>query len=294
MPNVQANGIKIEYEEIGSPLAPPLLLIHGLGTQMVLWPDEFCGQLAARGFRVIRFDNRDVGLSTKFDEQCPDPVPLQAQVMAGEAVDAPYTLNDMAADAVALLGVLGIGSAHIVGASMGGMIAQLVAIDHPQATLSLTSIMSTPNPRWDEASPEVVEASAQPLPSGRAEAIAQGVEMWRVLNGPGFEFDEELMRKAEARAYDRSVDTAGRARQSIAILTNGDRTRPLGNVKAPTLVIHGDGDPLVPVSGGYATAEAVPGAKMVVIEGMGHELPRGAWAQMIDAIAKHAGAGAGA
>ncbi len=285
MPRAAANGIEIEYEEIGSPLATPLLLIMGLGAQMVLWPDEFCEQLAARGFRVIRFDNRDVGLSTKFDEQCPDPGALQAKLMAGEAVEPPYTLNDMAGDAVALLSALGIESAHIVGASMGGMIAQLVAIEQPQATRSLTSISSTPNPQLDDASPAAAEALLTPPPTGREEAIAYGVEMQRVLYGPGFEFDEELVRETVTRAYDRSVDTAGTARQLVAILTNGDRTEALRGVKAPALVIHGDADPLVPIRSGYETAEAIPGAKMLVVEGMGHEMPQGAWPRVIDGIA---------
>jgi len=285
MPNVRANGISIEYDEFGDRDSTPLLLIMGLGGQMVMWDESFCEQLADRGFRVIRFDNRDVGLSTKFHEECPHPASLLADAWQGKSINPPYTLDDMAQDAAGLLGALGIPSAHVVGASMGGMIAQLLAIRHPHQVLTLTSIMSTTgNPELPQAEPSVLALLMQPVPAGREARIESAVGAWRVIAGPGFEFDEARIRERAGLSYDRDPDPTGMARQLLAVVSAGSRKEALRSVTVPTLVIHGDADPLAPIAGGFDTAEAVPGAKMLVIEGMGHALPEGAWPRVMDAI----------
>ncbi len=290
MPNVRANGIDIEYEEFGEQGAAPLLLIMGLGAQMVMWTEQFCNELAGRGFRVIRYDNRDVGLSTKFQEQCPDPRAVLAEVMQGKSVDPPYTLSDMAQDAAGLLEALGISAAHIVGESMGGMIAQLLAIQSPERVLTLTSIMSTTgNPDLPQADPEVVTLLMRPVPDEREARIEQGLEAARLISGPGFEFDEARARELAELALDRDPDPNGIARQMLAVVSGGSRKDALSSVTAPTLVIHGDADPLVPIAAGYDTAEAIPNARMMVIEGMGHGLPEPAWPGVIDAVAELAG-----
>lgn len=285
MPNVRANGITIEYEEFGRPDSTPLLLIMGLGAQMVMWHESLCGQFADRGFRVIRFDNRDVGLSTKFHEACPNPAQLIAEVFQGRSVEPPYSLDDMAQDAAGLLQALGIPAAHVVGASMGGMIAQVLAIQHPQRVLTLTSIMSsTGNPTLPQPEPDVLRLLMQTPPAERQGAIEHGMRMWRALHGPGFAFDEVRIREVVELAYDRDPDPEGTARQLLAILTTASRKDALASLAIPSLVIHGDADPLVPIAAGYDTAEAIPGARMLVIDGMGHELPEGAWPQVVDAV----------
>lgn len=285
MPSVPANGIRIEYEEFGDQDSPPLLLIMGLGGQMLMWDERFCNQLADSGFRVIRYDNRDAGLSTKFHESCPNPGQLLIALLQGKSVNPPYTLDDMAQDAAALLQALAIPSAHVVGASMGGMIAQLLAIHHPQHVRTLTSIMSTTgNPDLPQPEPDVLALLMQPVPTEREARIEHGMVMWHALAGPGFEFDEVRTRELTELSYDRDPDPEGTARQLLAILTANSRKDALSSVTIPTLVIHGDADPLVPIAGGFDTAEAIPGAGMLVIEGMGHELPEGAWPRMIDTI----------
>jgi pimeloyl-ACP methyl ester carboxylesterase len=285
MPNVPANGISLECEEFGGHDSTPLLLIMGLGAQMVMWEDKFCGQLASRGFRVIRFDNREVGLSTKFHDKCPNPAPLFVDLLQGKTIVPPYTLDDMADDAAGLLQALGVSEAHVVGASMGGMIAQLLAVHHPNRVLTLTSIMSTTgNPDLPQGNPDVLTLLAQPMPTERKAAIEHAMTMSRALAGPGFEFDEARTRRLAELSYDRDPDPAGIVRQLLAIMTAASRKDALRSVATPTLVVHGDADPLVPIAGGFDTAEAIPGAKMLVIEGMGHELPEAAWPQVIDAI----------
>ena len=285
MPNVPVNGINIEYEEFGEQSATPLLLIMGLGAQMVRWPEPFCQQLASRGFRVIRYDNRDVGLSTKFHEQCPDPGQLLGDVLQGKDVSVPYTLDDMADDAAGLLQALEIPTAHVVGASMGGAIAQLVAIHHPRQVLTLTSIMSsTGDPDLPQPAPEIMALLVKPVPDEREAMVQQSIETSRTLYGPGFTFDEARIREMIELSLDRDPDRTGQGRQMLAIVSAGSHKEALGSVKAPTLVIHGDADPLVPIAGGYDTAEAIPGAKMLVIEGMGHSQPEGAWPRIIDSI----------
>ena len=285
MPNVRVNGVSLEYEEFGEKDATPLLLIMGLGAQMVMWREAFCERLASRGYHVIRYDNRDVGLSTKFQEQCPDPGHLLQNVVQGKIINLPYTLDDMADDAAGLLQALGIPAAHVVGASMGGAIAQLFAIYHPRQMLTLTSIMSsTGNSDLPQPEPEILGLLFKPVPEEREVRVQQSLETSRTLSGPGFEFDEAASRELIELTLDRDPDRTGMGRQMLAIMSAGSRKEGLGSVKAPTLVIHGVADPLVPIAGGYDTAEAIPGAKMLAIEGMGHSLPEGAWPRVIDSI----------
>jgi len=287
MPRARANGIEIEYDTFGKPTDPALLLIMGLGAQMILWDEEFCEQVAARGYHVIRFDNRDIGLSTKFDQGGMPNImaAMSAAMMRKPVEDAPYTLRDMAADAAGLLDALHIDTAHVVGASMGGMIAQTMAINHPTRVRSLTSIMSTTgNPDLPPAKPEAAAVLITPVPEGREANIERGVSVFRAIGSPGFAFDEEGVRRRAARAYDRCFHPAGVARQLVAIIASGSRKGALGAINIPTLVIHGADDPLVPLAGGLDTAESIPGAEIVIIEGMGHDLPRAAWPRIIDAI----------
>jgi pimeloyl-ACP methyl ester carboxylesterase len=281
MPRAAANGIEIEYETFGDPSTDPLLLVMGLGAQMISWDEAFCEQLAARGFHVIRFDNRDVGLSTKM-EAAGEPDLFAA--FAGDA-KPPYRLEDLADDAVGLLDALKIEAAHIVGASMGGFVSQLIAINHPEHVLSLTSIMSGPGGRDQEApTPLAAEVLTKVPPSTREGRIEHGVWVRRVLSGSMDPFDEADERRRSERAYDRSYYPMGAARQLLAVLAADSRLERLKEVGVPTLVIHGIDDPLVPVENGRRTAAAVPGARLIEFEGMGHELPERVWLQVIDAI----------
>jgi pimeloyl-ACP methyl ester carboxylesterase len=288
MPRARVREIELEYETFGREGDPALLLIMGLGAQMIFWHDDFCGALVERGFRVVRFDNRDVGRSTWLDAAgMPDVMGVMAEVLQGRPVEAPYLLRDMAGDTAGLLEVLDIPAAHVVGASMGGMIAQTLAIEHPERVRSLTSIMSTTGSRdLPPARPEAMGALLTPIPTEREAAIERSVEIFRLIGSPGFPFDETEMRARAARAFDRGVNPAGVARQLVAILASGSRREALGSVRAPTLVIHGAADPLVPVEAGRDTAQAVPGAELLEIEGMGHDLPQALWPTFVDAIAK--------
>ncbi len=290
MPRASANGIELEYDTFGNPADPPLLLVMGLGAQMILWEEEFCEQLAASGFHVIRFDNRDVGMSTQLDAAgVPNVFEAMAAATAGKPVTAPYTLAEMADDTVALMTALGIERAHVVGASMGGMIAQTLAIRHPDRLLSMTSIMSaTGDPALPPAKPEAMRVLLTPPPSDRDGMIAHGIDAWKVIGSPGFPFDEDRMRSIFGRAFDRGVHPGGTARQLVAIMASGNRTNDLRAITVPSLVIHGDADPLILIEAGRATADAIPGATLLVIEGMGHDLPRGVWQPIIDAIGAHA------
>lgn len=290
MANASANGIRIEYETFGDSSASPLLLIMGLGAQMILWDEQFCEQLAAKGHYVIRFDNRDIGLSTKFNEAgIPNVMEAMSAIMSGEAISSPYSLNDMADDSVGLLDTLNIDKAHICGASMGGMIAQTVAIRHPDRVLSLTSIMSSTGDRsLPQGTPDAMAVLLTPAPQEREASIEHSLKVWRTIAGPGFPLDEERIRNRATLSYDRCFNPAGVARQLIAVMAHGDRTPALDSVTAPTLVIHGADDPLVPVECGKATAEAIPGADILIIDGMGHDLPPGAWPQIVDAITANA------
>jgi pimeloyl-ACP methyl ester carboxylesterase len=286
MPTVESNGIRIAYEEFGDPGATPLLLIMGLGAQMILWRDDFCQTLAGRGYRVIRFDNRDAGASTWMDDRgMPDIMGIFSAVAARQPVTVPYLLRDMAADAAGLLTALDIGRAHVVGASMGGMIAQTLAIEAPERVRSLTSIMSsTGNPDLPPPRPEAMAVLLTPPPPDREGAIARGVEVFRTIGSPGFPFDEAEVRRLAARSYDRGFNPAGTARQLAAILGSGSRVERLRELRVPALVIHGTDDPLVPFAAGEDTAKAIPGAQLLAIEGMGHDMPRPVWPRIIDGI----------
>ncbi len=285
MPNVTANGIQIEYDTFGDGSAPALLLIIGAGGQMIYWEYEFCESLAKKGLYVIRFDNRDSGLSTKFDEA---GIPDMMAAMEGKPVAAAYSLDDMAADTVGLLDALGIRKAHICGSSMGGEIAQIISYRYPEHVLSLTSIMSsTGNPELPQMKPEVLAAVFKPVPGEREAYIEHNVNLWRTLWSPGFPFDEKRLRMVLAEGYDRSYYPPGMIRQSLAVLKNGYRKSSIASIKAPTLVIHGDGDPLMSVEGGKETAQLIPGAKLLIINGMGHDMPKEVWPKIIDAISNH-------
>jgi pimeloyl-ACP methyl ester carboxylesterase len=290
MPNITANGIQIEYDTFGDKSSPPLLLIMGWGVQMIGWDEEFCKQLADKGLYVIRFDNRDVGLSTKFEEAgIPDIMELMAAVAQGQEVESPYSLNDMADDAVGLLAALGLEKAHVCGMSMGARITQVIGYRHPARVLSLIPIMGTTgNPDLPPAKPEAMEVLATPAPQEREAYIEHTVKTGPVLGGSGFPFDEKRARDFAARTYDRAFYPQGQTRQMAAIVAGGNRKPLLAGVTAPTLVIHGSEDPLVPLEGGLDTADGIPGAEMLIIEGMGHGLlPVGAWPQIIEAIAGH-------
>jgi pimeloyl-ACP methyl ester carboxylesterase len=286
MPRATVNGIELEYDTFGDPHEPPLVLIMGLGAQMILWEEEFCEELAASGLFVVRFDNRDVGMSTQLDAAgVPNVFEAMQAALAGKPVQAPYTLAEMADDTVALMDALGIARAHVVGASMGGMIAQTVAIRHPERLLSLTSIMSsTGDTALPPAKPEAMRVLLTPPPGDREGNVARTIEAWKVIGSPGFPFDEDRMRAIFGRAFDRGYHPNGVARQLTAIMASGNRTPRLRELTVPSLVIHGEADPLILVEAGRATADAIPGATLLVIDGMGHDLPRGVWQPIITAI----------
>lgn len=286
MTTARANGIQIEYDTFGSAGDPALLLIMGLGAQMTLWPEPFCQQLAEHGLFVIRFDNRDVGLSSKIEG---GPAPDMMAALTGDTSSASYKLDDMADDAAGLLDALGIAKAHIAGASMGGMIAQAFAIRHPDKTLSLCSIMSTTgDTSVGQASPEAMAGLMAPPPTTRDEAIDAALKANKAIGGT-YPVDEARARADVAAAYDRCYYPEGTARQLLAILASGDRTEGLHGVRVPTLVIHGEVDPLVNVSGGKATAGAIPGARLVVVAGMGHDMPEPTWPQIVPAMVENVG-----
>jgi pimeloyl-ACP methyl ester carboxylesterase len=290
MPAVTANGIQIEYDTFGDSSFPALLFIAGCGAQMDVWDVEFCELLAATGHFVIRFDNRDAGLSTKFDEAgIPDMMAAIRAVMEGRTVESAYSLDDMADDSVGLLDALGIEKAHICGASMGGMIAQVIACRHPKRVLSLTSIMSTTgNPDLPQGKPDAIAAVVAPAPEERGAYVEHYVNTWRRIWSPGFPFEEKRVRTFMEKSYDRSYYPQGMARQNTAILASGDRRPSLSSIRIPTLVIHGADDPLIPVEGGKDTARVIPGAGLLIIHGMGHDMPKGAWAEIAAAISRHA------
>jgi pimeloyl-ACP methyl ester carboxylesterase len=281
---VGPSGIDVAYERFGDPSAPPVLLIMGLATQMLGWPDGFCTMLVERGLQVIRFDNRDIGLSTHLhDARQPD----LAAAFAGDTSSASYLLSDMAADTAGLLDALELDGAHVVGASMGGMIAQALAIDHPERVRSLTSIMSTTGDHAvGQATEEALGALLAPPARNRSEAMDRTVAVFRAIGSPEFELDEAELRERAGLSFDRSNDPTGVARQLLCIIASPDRTQGLGSLSVPTLVIHGAADPLVDVSGGRATAAAIAGAELVVIEGMGHDLPRALWPRITGAVAE--------
>jgi pimeloyl-ACP methyl ester carboxylesterase len=281
-----ANGIELAYQEMGPAGGEPLLLVMGLATQMIAWAEGFCGLLAERGFRVVRFDNRDIGRSTKLESA---GVPRRADMMLGRRASAPYLLRDMAADTTGLMDHLGIDSAHVVGASMGGMIAQTVAVESPERVRSLVSIMSNTGSRWTGMPSRRAMAVllARP-PRGREAAIERAVRTFKVIGSPGYPFEEDRVRDVAGRSYARGHSGAGVLRQLHAITASGDRTQALRGVRAPTSVIHGNRDPLIRPAGGHATARAVAGARLKMVDGMGHDLPRKLWPVFAEEIATNA------
>ncbi len=290
MPNVTANGIQIEYDTFGDKSTPAILMIIGIGTQLMGWDAPLCQKLADSGLFVIRFDNRDVGLSTKIEEAgIPDINEAVSNMMMGKPIDAPYTLDDMADDAVGLLDVLGIEKAHVCGMSMGAAIAQAVAIKHPKRLLSLIPIYgSTGNPELPTSKPEALQALMAPPPETPAEGIDRLMETFKIFTGQGFPFDEGWHLEFAKKTVDRSFYPVGLGRQMLAIMAHGNRKPALASVTAPTLVVHGDEDPIMPLEGGKDTAEAIPEAELMIIEGMGHDMPKlgGAWDQITDAMIK--------
>jgi len=285
-----ANGIQIAYETFGDPNDPALILIMGLGYQMIFWDEAFCSQLAGRGFHVIRFDNRDSGLSTWLDHAGVPDISLLKQLMAQrKTVSAPYSLLDMADDAVGLLDDLEIESAHIVGRSMGGMIGQMMAIHHSDRVRTLTVMMSsTSAPGLPPPEPEVLSILLEPEPEDREGFIEHAVRIWKVLSGKEFQVDEPRVREWADLSYTRGLNTDGVSRQFAAIIATGSRKEALKSVTVPTLVIHGDADPLVPLECGIDIVDTVPGAKLLIVKRMGHTLAQETYLQMIDAISCHA------
>ncbi|MHA2301594.1 MAG: alpha/beta fold hydrolase [Candidatus Thorarchaeota archaeon] len=281
----KVGDIEIVYDTFGDSSNPPMLLVMGLGAQMVRWDEAFCQYIAAQERWVIRFDNRDVGLSTKFDNA---GVPNVMALIQGETVDVPYKLIDMAGDAVGLLDALGIKEVDVVGASMGGMIAQTMAIHYPDKVRTLTSIMSsTGNPNLPQPTTEAMSFLLAPPVSNRNDYIENSLKSAKVLHGPHYPLNEEYVRNYSEISYDRCYHPPGFSRQLGAILTSGSRNEALMNVKIPTLVIHGDADPLVPVEGGKDTAKSIPDAELLIIEGMGHSFPIEVVPQILQAILKH-------
>jgi pimeloyl-ACP methyl ester carboxylesterase len=277
--------LTICHQTFGDPADPTVLLVMGLGTQMIGWNVDFCEELAGRGFHVVRYDNRDVGRSSRVDA----PPPTIGQLLLRSKRAAAYTLADMAGDGIAVLDFLGVRSAHVVGASMGGMIAQSMALHYPDRVRSLVSIMSNTGSRF-AGQPHVAlyPVLLRPAPREREKFIDHVEKTFGVIGSPGFDRDPEQLRELAGQSYDRGVDRAGGMRQLAAIVASGDRTRDLKNISVPTVVIHGKQDRLVRPSGGRATAKAIPGARLVEIDGMGHDLPRGAWSRIIDAIVENA------
>jgi pimeloyl-ACP methyl ester carboxylesterase len=288
--SIRSNGIDLTFDTFGEPTRPPLLLVMGLGMQMIGWDDEFCTQLAARGHWVVRFDNRDVGLSTRFTQLgVPDIGQVFQASSLGQPINAPYLLTDMALDAIGLLDALQISAAHIVGVSMGGAIAQTMAIHHPARVRTLTSIMATSGgANLPPPTPAAMQALLTPTPTDQAGYVARFLQVWKLLRVGSFPLDEARDPERARRAFDRGVNPAGVARQLVAIIASGSRRRELARVKTPTLVIHGDVDPLVPLAHGQDVAALVPEARIEIIPGMGHALPISMWPQIIGAITNHA------
>ncbi len=291
MPTAIANGIPIHYEDHGNPGDPAILLIMGFAAQLTLWPDELVAAIVNHGFRVIRYDNRDIGLSHKFDGvKAPSPVKLTLLGKFGLRPRVPYTLSDMADDGAGLLAALGIERAHIAGASMGGMIAQRFAARHPQRTASLISIFSTTgNPKLPPARKEAMQALlTRPQTNDEAALVEHGMMLARTIGSPGYPTDEERLRANVTAAVRRSVYPQGPTRHLSAIIADGDRRKLLAALDVPTLVLHGEDDPLIPVAAGHDTAAHIRGARLRTIPGWGHDLPLALVDELADAIAGHA------
>ncbi len=277
-----ANGIELAFQETGDPNGEPLLLIMGLATQMLAWDEELCTMLAERGFRVVRFDNRDIGRSTKIESA---GVANRADMLLGRRSTAPYLLGDMAVDTTGLMDHLGIESAHLVGASMGGMIAQTVAIQQPQRVRSLVSMMSSTGNRWLGIPAWKAFGTLFARPSaGREGAIEQTVRTFKTIGSPGYPMDETRFRELAGASYDRSHSRAGVARQLHAVTASGDRTAALERLRLPATVLHGGSDPLIRPVAGRATAKAIRDSRLRIFEGMGHDLPPALWPEFVEEI----------
>jgi pimeloyl-ACP methyl ester carboxylesterase len=287
---IRANGIRLAYEEFGQPDHPAMILVMGLGTQLLGWPQAMCEELAGRGFRVIRFDNRDIGLSEKMENaHVPQAVGLMLRSRFGLPVNVPYTLTDMARDCVGLMDALGIERAHLVGASMGGMIGQIVAAKFGERLLSFTSIMSSSgNPRIPGASPDVIRAMVKRSLSRDKPDLASSMALWRKIGSPAYQPTDEQLKKKILDSWQRSDYREGYSRHLAAVIANGSRVKLLRKITTPTLVIHGRDDALVSVHGGIDTARNIPGSKLKIFEGMGHDLPAALLPEFIDLIASHA------
>lgn len=291
MPQVTANGITIHYEDHGDPANPAMLLIMGFGAQLTLWPSELVDALVAHGFRVIRYDNRDIGLSHKFDGvKAPGILKLTLLPKLGIKPKVPYSLADMADDGAGLLSALGIERAHIVGASMGGMIAQHFAARHAARTISLTTIFSTTgNPRLPAARKEALQALIKrPASMEEAVLVEHGMGLARAIGSPGYPAADAQLRERVTANVRRSVYPEGPTRHLAAIVSDGDRRPMLAGITAPTLVLHGEADPLVPVEGGRDTAASISGARIRTLPGWGHDLPLELVDTLADEIAGHA------
>ncbi len=286
---ITAGAVELVYEEFGNANDPPLILIMGLGMQLISWPDSFCRGLAQQGLRVIRFDNRDVGLSQKFHgARAPGPIKMLLASKLGLRLSVPYQLHDLAADTVGLMDALGIAESHIVGASMGGMIAQLVAAHNPGRVITLTSIMSTSgNPKLPKPDTKVLLRLAAKSAADEASYLESAMLTWRIIGSPAYQPSDEALRERLLSVYRRNYYPAGTARQMAAIAACGSRVEALKSITAPTLVIHGKDDVLVPVSGGVDTAKHIPGARLELIEGMGHDLPEPLLPHFVELITGH-------
>jgi len=290
MPKVHANGIEIEFETFGDSAADPILLVMGLGGQLIHWHVTFCEQLAAKGYLVIRYDNRDVGLSTWFDDAgTPELLPLMKAARAGEPIDVPYTLADMANDGMALLSALSIERAHVCGISMGGMIVQRMSLDHPERVKTMISIMSsTGNPDLPPAAPEVMAKLLAPPPQNLEESIDRAITMSALVGSPAYPATPTELKETAELAFKRAFHPEGATRHLAAITADGSRVDGLRALEIPSLVIHGRNDALVPFTSGVDTAATIPGAKSLWIDGMGHDLPRALWEPVIGAIHERA------
>jgi pimeloyl-ACP methyl ester carboxylesterase len=278
----QGSGVRLAYEVFGDSGGRPLLLVMGLGAPGIAWRAELCKLLNDRGFFVIRYDNRDVGQSTHLHDA---PVPnLMAAALSGDVSSAAYTLSDMADDGFAVLDALGIASSHVMGISLGGMIAQTMAVRHPERVRSMTSISSTPSPGRAAPTPQAQSALMQPPPTTREAAIDRAVELAGVIGSPDYPQDEAWTRELSGRMWDLDADPLGAMRQTMAIYASGDRTAVVRTISVPTLVIHGDRDPLVDVSAGKFTAEIIDGAALLILAGVGHDLPQPVWPAVADAV----------
>lgn len=282
-------GVELAYDDLGDPAGVPLVLVMGIGAQSILWDDEMCALFVARGYRVVRFDHRDIGMSTHLNDlPVPKPGPLLARRIAGQPVQAPYTLSDMARDVVGLMDACGMERAHVIGTSMGGMIAQTLAIEHAARLRSLTSIMSTPGARRYLGAPSAMRALLRKPPRTAEEAGESLAWTFGVIGSPAYPSQAARMRALGVRSFERGNNPRGFARQFAAILASGDRSAALRDVRVPSLVMHGSRDPLIPIRAGRATAALIPGATWLPFQGMGHDMPPALWPVIVSAFDQHA------